>query len=115
MPQVRIASFVGTIMAGKKNYWTQLCLDRLRRQAMRRVICIHCKQDRAHVGRGLCKACYLNPEVKELYPKLKLKNGRPRKTQEDPGPTEDELERTIQEQMRCLPEWWERSGRTGAP
>lgn len=30
--------------------------------------CLHCKEEKKIVGRGLCSKCYFNPEIKEKYP-----------------------------------------------
>lgn len=50
--------------------------------------------------RGLCARCFSTLAIRQLYP---CEAKAPRR---DTEPTEEELERLIAQQMRCLPRWW---------
>lgn len=64
------------------------------------MICRYCKHEGPKRPRGLCGTCYKKREIRAQYPA------------EFPGsahtgePTAEELKATVEEQMRCLPEWW---------
>lgn len=62
--------------------------------------CRHCRKQAGSRGRGLCHHCWSNPDVREQYPPA-----NPHSLRREP--TMEELERTIAEQMQCLPAWWE--------
>ncbi len=68
------------------------------------MICRHCHKNKVVRPRGLCCRCFYTPGVKEQYP-ITSKFGRYAMRQE---PTEEELEATIAEQMKCLPKWWDK-------
>ena len=64
--------------------------------------CRHCRSTKRTIqARRLCSRCYLMPEVRERYGKLKTLPPPPR-----PEPTEAELDAMIAEQMANLPPWW---------
>lgn len=67
--------------------------------------CRHCGRRTGFPNRrGLCRSCHADPAAKALYPRrwAGLAWGVPWHE-----PTEAELEALIEQQMRCLPDWWE--------
>ena len=66
--------------------------------------CVHCGAVRVVRARGLCYPCYAR--VRPQYPRLVSGLAIGDKRAPAGEPTEAELERTIAEQMRCLPAWW---------
>ena len=67
--------------------------------------CRHCgKVIACLASRGLCWACYRTPAIRALYPTYLKGPGGAACGRE---PTAEELERTIAEQMKALPEWWD--------
>lgn len=67
--------------------------------------CRHCQMVRSIRNRGLCSACYMNPEIRRMH-KGKWER-QPGSTDEDV--TEERLNEIIAEQRRNLPKWWDRS------
>ncbi len=68
-------------------------------------LCRHCGEKLANRPRGLCRKCYFSP-ARDLYPATsKYAN----KGYERHEPTEEEVEATVAEQMKCLPAWWNRA------
>lgn len=63
-------------------------------------VCRHCNTGKVNRPRGLCWACYYTPGVKELYPVTS-------KYAPKGEPTAEEVRRTVAEQSRKLPAWWE--------
>lgn len=55
---------------------------------------------KANRSRGLCWGCFYEPGVKELYPVTS-------KYAAVGEPTAEEIEATIAEQMKNLPDWWD--------
>ena len=62
--------------------------------------CVHCNHQSACLTSRLCQTCYKNLDIRAKYPRLI-------ESQPQQEPTEEELERTIAEQMQCLPPDWE--------
>lgn len=68
------------------------------------MICIHCKRDMDLRAKGLCQTCWRHHG--HMYPKSPWRR-RDRTADEDDEPeTMAEVEAIIEEQMRCLPDWW---------
>ena len=66
------------------------------------MICRHCSEPKTLFARRLCVRCYRTPGVKELYSSASADYHEP---------TEEELDAMIAEQMRNLPDWWDRESR----
>lgn len=64
------------------------------------MLCRHCVKNRVLRPRGLCWRCYYRPGVRDLYPST---------SKYAPGhePSAEEVEATVEEQMKCLPAWWQ--------
>jgi hypothetical protein len=61
-------------------------------------LCRHCERRRANRARTLCKHCYSNNTIKNLYP---------RATRKHVEPSLEELDALIEERLRGpLPRWW---------
>lgn len=69
------------------------------------MICRHCSKFKANRPRGLCWKCYYTPGVRDLFPSTSKFVGKKE-------PTQAELDATIAEQMKCLPEWWDKESDT---
>ena len=68
--------------------------------------CVHCKREvRRLQARNLCWPCYRNPTIRPFYGRIRPKTGGA-VNPPDVEPSEDEVERTIREQMENLPDWW---------
>lgn len=66
--------------------------------------CRHCDTNAVNRPRGLCWTCYYTPGVLDLYPSTS--KYCPKKHTE---PSAEEVEATVAEQLKCLPEWWGRA------
>lgn len=66
--------------------------------------CRHCQKGKGNLSRRwLCRRCWKNPEIKDLYKPAESF----RSEFGDHDPTMEELEAMISEQMKCLPAWWD--------
>ena len=65
-------------------------------------LCRHCRERAVNRPRGLCWTCYGKPEVLKQYPPLTKYEVKPEETDAD-------LDAMIAEQMKNLPDWWEKS------
>jgi hypothetical protein len=63
------------------------------------MMCRHCKIKKSCRPRGLCWTCYYKPGVRELHPCTSKYSPKGKQTEED-------VEKTVQEQMKNLPDWW---------
>ncbi len=59
--------------------------------------CLFCDSTVLRTKKGLCVRCYRDKGIRLLE----------KATEEEDEPTEDEIERMIEEQMKVLPVWWE--------
>ena len=64
-------------------------------------LCRHCGERVAARSRGLCRVCYYTPGVRELYAVKSTFYAKPQ-------PTQEEVDRMVEEQMQCLPDWWDK-------
>ena len=64
-------------------------------------LCRHCKVKPVRRPRGLCWACYYSPGIRASYPSANKFYSRVDQTKE-------EVDRIVEEQMKCLPEWWDK-------
>ncbi len=75
--------------------------------------CLHCgPTHRTLAARGLCWACSSRPGIRKLYPRFtypKVRAATPRSANYGREPSEAELNRMIEEQMRPenRPLWWD--------
>jgi hypothetical protein len=71
------------------------------------VVCLNCHSEATHQGRGLCSPCHKNKGVRARFPRL-MRGDLPF---EGRDMTEAELDALIEEQMACLPAWWQDESR----
>jgi hypothetical protein len=67
--------------------------------------CRHCGKGLGRTGgggRGLCWSHYRDRAIRALYPTLLMGVGC-----DAPEPTAAELEATVAEQLKALPDWWD--------
>lgn len=98
----------------KSKLFPGLCC-RCRKTALRR--CLHCRGEKPIHARGLCRTCYLKPEVREIYPPQPNPGANAGAGSRFPEggsagwhePTMDELDALVAEQFKPenLPDWWE--------
>ena len=73
------------------------------------MICRHCARSVRNIqARGLCYRCYGDRDIREMYPKSPVGPGQRFGAPAPREPTLAELDVMIAEQMKCLPDWWDR-------
>jgi len=62
-------------------------------------ICRHCQRERSLKLKGLCHRCYSQEDIRKQYKSES-------KFRSNGEPSQEEVDRTVQEQMKCLPSWF---------